>query len=209
MRFCVIMFATKIIMKGIKAIVGFAVLAVLFLIPPSTHAEGNIPTLKAGESVPAPFGLRWGMTCDEVIALGAKGVGKRCALFTNLPKGLKGFEALLRFEPKSVSASGIPVRGLVSVSASNSMSKDRNIHSSRRIVKELLAALVAKYGKGNIKLNTPENVWISWEFEDGSDITLTGSFSFIADTPGLVLVGYRTKDSLSYKERKDKIEAEL
>ena len=180
----------KFTMEGGKATIAFAVLAVLFLIAPSADAEDNATAAQfAGESVPAPFGLRWGMTCAEIIALGAKDIGQGapCEDAVNLPEELKGFQPSLKFDDRG---------GLFFVAASRVL---RDSDVARRMVRDIRAQFDAKHGKGNVAYDLSRDKMFYWEFEDGSVINIIGLFRQKADTH-TILLEYKTKAALSYEE---------
>ena len=160
-----------------------ALSAVFLIIAPSMH---NTSAAKAGESVPAPFGLRWGMTCPEIIALGAENIlGTPCRRVANLPEELDGFEVFLNFDDNG------ELIGLVS---DNFFAKDRNPGISRHIAKTLRATLVKKYGKEKVSVDTPSEIWLEWDFEDGSQIILFCSFVAASTDPSsAVALVYLTK----------------
>ena len=141
----------------------------------------------AVESAPAPFGLEWGMTCKEILAVS---VGKHplvgCAVISELPQGLRGYEYLLDFDSTG---------GLIAVYASNVDFK----HPDKE-ARTLKSSLAAKYGPGSSSDSEKHLRWV-WNFADGSAITL---FSPKKAPSGVFLV-YRTSDAHALKKLKDKL----
>lgn len=185
--------------KDGKAIIAFAVLAVLLLIAPSANAEDNATAAQfAGESVPAPFGLRWGMTCAEIMSLGTRNVGIQapCRDVVNLPKGLRYFKVDFGFDD-----SGEIIDLQARYWSENSI-------SSRRIGKALRAALVAKYGRERVLFDAPNGVLLAWLFEDGSRIEVESSLAMESADSSHVWLLYKTKTAIDRQKEKDRIESE-
>lgn len=185
--------------KDGKAIIAFAVLAVLFLIAPSANAEDNATAAQfAGESVPAPFDLRWGMTCSEIMALGTRNVGIQapCRDVVNLPKGLRHFKVDFGFNDSG---------GIIDLQARY---RSGDSISSRRLGKALRAALIAKYGRERVLYDTPNGVLLAWLFEDGSRIEIESSLATDSANYSHVWLSYKTRAAINIQKEKDRIENE-
>lgn len=117
----------------------------------------------AGDSVPAPFGLQWGMKCEEILALGVSEIQDEppCLQVDNFPKGMEGFDAFLRFDTSG---------GLIVVNAHRTAYDVTPINVK---ISEVKHDLIAKYGKG---VGWDEGDYLSrmWKFADGSILVLEG-----------------------------------
>lgn len=115
----------------------------------------------AGDSVPAPFGLQWGMKCEEILALGVKNQDDiPCFNVYNFPKGIEGFYAFLTF---NTSGELIAVRA----------SRDPLPSYSVIRINDIKDDLTAKYGKG-VGWNEGMHLSWMWQFADGSIMVLDG-----------------------------------
>ena len=109
----------------------------------------------AVESVPAPFGLEWGMTCKEILALsGTRPFGVGCTL-SELSQGLQGYIYTPGFDSTG---------GLISVYAIKQHAEYPYVEAEM-----IKRSLITKYGPGSGSESEKSTKWV-WDFADGSSI---------------------------------------
>lgn len=133
--------------KIIIATVIVAVLLALFFI--KNMAQDAV------ESVPAPFGLEWGMTCKEILALSGTRTLLGCSLISELPQGLQGYDYGFTFDSTG---------GLISVHAIKQHAEYPYVEAEM-----IKRSLITKYGPGSGSDSGKSTKW-DWDFADGSSI---------------------------------------